>query len=288
VPPCSILLRRRCVFAAPCGSPAVGKSQRRQRRWRAPRPEKEKIEKRNCNRKGKGKCQWSPVEDKRIKKAWGRQRLSITCAPSRHSSLSWALPCRHLSPRSSPSQLPVRPVSGSFPSSSTPDCEKSRLRPGLPAAGRKPFLCSVSMFRPPAPRPSCIPAAPRCLGHARPALAPATPGRTVRLVQAGIGAASLGPASLRLASSYIPAALVFVFVSSCAPSALAHRPRCQADIIAAIRLLRARNRLSFLLPAIAMPAHRGIGVAPCRHRHASPPSGRSSRPRHPRLSDFQP
>jgi hypothetical protein len=61
-----------------------------------------------------------------------------------------------------------------------------------------------------------------------------------------------------------------------------------STIIAAIRLLRARNRLSFLLPAIAMPAHRGIGVAPCRHRHASPPSGRSSRPRHPRLSDFQP
>jgi hypothetical protein len=84
-----------------------------------------------------------------------------------------------------------------------------------------------------------VPAAPCCLGRARPALAP---GRAVRLIQASIGAASLGPASLRLASSHIPAALVFVFVSSCAPSAPAQRPRRHADIISAIRLLCAKNR----------------------------------------------
>jgi hypothetical protein len=65
--------------------------------------------------------------------------------------------------------------------------EKSRPHPGLPTAGRQRYVGFVCMFRPSAPRPSHIPAAPCCLGRARPTL---TPGRSVHLVQADINAAS--------------------------------------------------------------------------------------------------
>jgi hypothetical protein len=71
---------------------------------------------------------------------------------------------------------------------------------------RPPCFCRLRLHvRPPAPRPSRIPAAPCCPGRARPTLAPATPGRAVRLVQAGISAASPGPVSLRPAIADIAA-----------------------------------------------------------------------------------
>jgi hypothetical protein len=85
------------------------------------------------------------------------------CAPSRFAAVS---------------RLHVRPAFASSSGNSTPDCERSRPRRGLPAAGRQRYVGFVFVSRPSAPRPSRIPAAPCYPGHAllpRPSRIPAAP-----------------------------------------------------------------------------------------------------------------